>query len=545
MSSLSYTLFRAALGVTQGKRYRALMEGAKTPREVQDALLQSILESNAGTVFGEAHGFSAIGSAEAYREAVAVQTYEDLRPLIERQELTGERCLTQAKPVYYHRTSGTIGEPKNIPVTAAGLRQMKLDQKLSAYVWSRGQGILEGKLFAIGGSAVEGHMEGGTPFGSASGLLYRSQSRFVRSRYVLPADLSDVEDYESRYFAMAVYGLGEPDVSSMATANPSTFLRLLSVVNQNADAILDAVETGRVPDEALSARLKPRPWRADDLRERLAEAGRLTYADIWPNLKGVVTWTGGSCGIALGSLSGLLPDSAAIIEWGYSSSEFRGTLNVDVRKNACLPTLFNTFFEFVERGAWEEATGEFLGLHELRDGHEYYVFVTTGDGLYRYDINDIVRVHGWIHATPMLEFVQKGKGVTNITGEKLTESQVLTAVTSTFSQLRATPGFFIAVANEAASSYTIFMEPPSSEVDGDDLAVEVDRHLGIMNVEYHSKRRSGRLGPLQVRWLPAGTGDLYRASCVAAGQRDAQFKYLHLQYARDCAYDFESVAELL
>ena len=89
------------------------------------------------------------------------------------------------------------------------------------------------------------------------------------------------------------------------------------------------------------------------------------------------------------------------------------------------------------------------------------------------------------------------------------------------------------------------MEPPSSEVDGDDLAVEVDRHLGIMNVEYHSKRRSGRLGPLQVRWLPAGTGDLYRASCVAAGQRDAQFKYLHLQYARDCAYDFESVAEPL
>ena len=74
------------------------------------------------------------------------------------------------------------------------------------------------------------------------------------------------------------------------------------------------------------------------------------------------------------------------------------------------------------------------------------MFVTTEDGLYRYDINDIVRVNGWVVATPTLAFVQKGKGVTNITGEKVTESQVLEAVTSVFAESGATPQFFIMLA---------------------------------------------------------------------------------------------------
>ena len=43
-------------------------------------------------------------------------------------------------------------------------------------------------------------------------------------------------------------------------------------------------------------------------------------------------------------------------------------------------------------------------------------------------MNDIVRVTGRLHATPLLAFVQKGKGVTSLTGEKLYESQVLEAV---------------------------------------------------------------------------------------------------------------------
>ena len=128
--------------------------------------------------------------------------------------------------------------------------------------------------------------------------------------------------------------------------------------------------------------------------------------------------------IPLRNLSGSLPAEVSIIELGYLASEVRATVNVDVQRNVCLPTIFDAVFEFAERDAWEGGTAEFLSLHELTANGEYYVFVTTPEGLYRYDMNDIVRVTGRVNETPTLKFVQKGKGVTNITGEKLHEDQV-------------------------------------------------------------------------------------------------------------------------
>ncbi len=549
----NYALLRTGLKLTQARRYREFVEGAKSPQDIQLALLRRIVAENADTEFGKQHSFSQIGDAATYRQATPVQTYEDLRPLIERQELTGEPCLTMEPPVYYHRTSGTVGAPKNIPVTESGLERMKRDQKLGAYVWSRDSAILQGKGFAISGQAIEGRMEGGTPFGSASGLLYQSQSRLVRSRYVLSPEIADIEDYESRYLATVIYGLAEPNVTGIATANPSTFLRLLSVADKHADVVLKAIATGELPDAdslpvAVGHGLKANPGRAAYLSNCLEAVGRFNFNHIWPELKGVATWTGGSCGTALNGLSGRLPADIPIIELGYLASEFRGTLNIDARNNVCLPTFFQTYFEFAERDAWETGESEFVGLHELEPGGEYYVFITTPEGLYRYDMNDIVRVSGMVHQTPSLDFVQKGKGTTSITGEKLTESQALDAVPTALLRRKVQHRFFIVIADEDASGYTLFVEADDRGGRGGGtgaaVAAEVDSRLCELNVEYEAKRKSGRLIPLEVCWLRRGAGDQYRTVCVESGQRDTQFKYLHLQYARECRLDFTVLTEM-
>ena len=548
----SYAFLRLGLKLTQARRYRNILEWAQRPEEAQSALLRRILADNAHTEFGRKFGFSQISDSAAYRQAVPVQTYEDLRPLIERQELTGEPCLTVEPPVYYHRTSGTVGAAKNIPVTQSGLARMKRDQQLTAYVWSRDSSILQGKGFAISGQAIEGRMEGGAPFGSASGLLYQGQSRLVRSRYVLSAAIADIEDYETRYLATVIFGLAEPDVTGIATANPSTFLRLLSVADKYSDTVLKAIATGQLPEAgslpaAVRQGLKANPSRAAYLASCLEAAGRFSYVDIWPHLRGVVTWTGGSCGTALSGLSGLLPADLPIIELGYLASEFRGTVNIDARNNVCLPTFFQTYFEFAEREAWEAGTSEFQGLHELEMGGEYYVFVTTPEGLYRYDMNDIVRVDGMVNQTPTLAFVQKGKGTTSITGEKLTESQVVDAVPVALEKGNVHQRFFIVIADEEASGYTLFVEAEDHQTGahahGASMALEIDSRLCELNVEYEAKRKSGRLIPLEVRWLRSGTGDQYRSLCVQSGQRDTQFKYLHLQYARECRLDFAALTE--
>lgn len=563
-SSLGYLGLKAALTLTQRPRLEALLRSAKAPDETQLRVLRRILTSNASTTFGTQHGFSKINTIAEYRRAVPVQDYEDIRELVERQELTGEPCLTAERPVFFNRTSGTVTAAKNIPVTESGLKRLRDRQRLGTYVWSVGAPILSGKVFAVGGSAVEGHMQGGTPYGSASGKLHKNQPRLLQGRYVLPHEMTSLADYQVRYLAMAILGVSEPEVTCVATANPSTLTQLLSLINQHAEMVLEAVATGRVPDEVSAGagevgcrlNLQPRRTRAVSLQQRLDANGELTYADCWPNLAGVVTWTGGSCGVALSSLRPTLPSRCLVIEVGWVASEMQGTINVDARNNTCLPLLEDTFFEFVERDASVARrieTGaqdtEMLTLGELETGRDYNVVVTTSDGLYRYDMSDIVRVTGWLNATPTLEFVQKASGITSITGEKLYETQVLGAVSPALLEHQLPSSFFIMLADVETARYTLYVEPvPTSDNAGDapavaDLARDIDKRLCSGNIEYDAKRASGRLESLRILRLRPGTGAAYRLQQVAAGQRDMQFKYLHVQYSHDCLFDFDAHVE--
>ncbi len=560
IDGLSYRLLRAGLAAASGRTYRGLVRACADPAAVQDQVLKRILSDNAGTVFGTDHRFGSIAGFEDYRRAVPVQTYEDLRELIERQEATGQRCLTAEQPVYYNQTSGTVAEPKNIPLTNAGLARIQRLQRLAAYTLSRCTAALGGKVFAVTGAAHEGTMPAGTPYGSASGLLYASQGKLLRRRYVLPAPVSDIADYDARYLAMAVLGAADGSVTTMATANPSTFIRLMDVLNDSADVVLDAVAAGRLPagcnvlgrDDQLGLRADPK--RAAALGRRLEAAGRLTYADIWGDLRAVVTWTGGSCGLAIERLQPMLTPDCPVFELGYLASEVSGTANIDPIEGSCVATLQDNFFEFAERDGWEAAADDAdrgqqtCTLADLEAGRDYYVIVTTADGLYRYDMNDIVRVTGFVDRTPVLSFVQKGKGVTSITGEKLYEFQVMSAVTAAVAEFGTVAPFFIMLADVAASRYTLNVElattpagPQGAELAGE-LSSSIERALRQTNVEYDQKRASGRLAPLRVRLLAAGTGDEFRRQRVADGQRDVQFKYLRLQYSADCQFPFDDFA---
>ncbi len=548
---MSYLVLKAGLFLKSGRRHRKMLADAKSPDAASEVLLHRILALNAETSFGKAHGFAQIKTAHQYRQAVPVQSYESLRNLIERQELTGEPCLTAEPPVFYNRTSGTVAAPKNIPITESALDRIQGLQRLTAYMMSRHTSMLSGKVFSITGAAVEGTMPGGTPFGSASGLLNASQGRLIRRSYVLPAELADLADNDARYLLMGILGAADQSVTCLATANPSTLVRLMDVINQNADVVIEAVAEGRPPvgldagGVGLESRLQSRPERAADLEKRRNAAGELTYADLWPGLSGVLTWTGGSCGVAVASLRPLLTDNCPVIELGYLASEVTGTVNLDPHRNACVPTLGNAFFEFAPSEDWETATHDekqgrhLLTLEQLQEGRDYYVIVTTTSGLYRYDMSDIVRVTGFLRNTPTLVFVQKGKGITSITGEKLHEGQVITAVTSVLGQLGLTPGFFIMLADVDRAGYLLYLESAAEPSGLHQLASRIDEHLAELNIEYKSKRASRRLSQLTVKPVVSGTGDAFRRQRVADGQRDVQFKFVHLQYCNECTFDFE------
>lgn len=514
-------------------------------------MLRAILAANRETVFGKKYDFANITSIEEFQRAVPCHDYEMLRPYIEEQEKTGAAVLTAEAPVMYARTSGTTGKHKLIPLTDTAIRRYRKQQRLLSSLQHKvSPESFHGKALAIVSPAVEGRLPSGRAYGSMSGYVYQTMPALVRRRAVVPASVLDIEDYDTRYQLILRLALGERDITYLGTANPSTYLRLLFVLKANQSALIDSVASGRlpawggIPDNVrrdVSARVRADVRRAKELAG-FADRGELTYANLWPNIRLLTTWTAGNCALALNELRPLLPPTTKVLELGYVSSEFRGTLSVGEGEGE-LPLLQHHFFEFVERSDWEQGQRRFLTLDQLEQGREYYIFVTTG-ALYRYAMDDVLSVTGFVNRTPLLRFRQKGKGCTSITGEKLYESQLLQAMEDISRVAGLRCRFFILVADEKASVYRLYAES-DSPISAARASQLLDHALAEINIEYGSKRSSGRLSPIEVVWLRAGTSEEYVRHCVARGQREGQFKHIALQYVRDVTFPFEQYAQSL
>lgn len=512
------TILKMAL--TKRFLWKPLICKTYTPQQAQNDLLLRILKQNRNTTLGREYDFANISSYEEYKKVVPVNGYEALRSYIEKQEVEKKPYLNPDHPVLYAQTSGTTEKPKYIPILKSTISQYRRSQQIVAYTqYAAIPGVYKGKVLAIVSPAMEGRLDTGTPYGSMSGLIYQSMPGFVHAKYVVPSKVFEIVDTERKYYLIALHALSEKDISMIATANPSTLVKLDKIMNEQSEQLIQEIK-------------EKNPKRADELQQFLSNKGALIFADVWPNLKSVTIWTGGSCGVLIPALKKKLPPNTCIVEMGYLSSEFRGGITVDVLNNREIPTLHENFFEFVEKNDWVNETPIFLTLDQIEKGKQYYIFVTTQSGLYRYDINDIIEVTGQFNNTPTIHFVQKGRGVTNLTGEKLYEGQLVQAMMKVAEAHGVDFNFFVMLGCSETLQYTLFIEHEPLDL------FDLDQYLGGLNIEFYAKRKSRRLNPVRVVYVQDGTGEAYKQHCLNDGRREGQYKLVPLQYKHDCSFDF-------
>jgi sterol desaturase/sphingolipid hydroxylase (fatty acid hydroxylase superfamily) len=523
-----------------------VLQATRNPRRYQLRTLEKILKQNEESAFGRDHNFGSIKDYSDFRKNSPICTYEDLIPYIDLDDLNGYG-LTVEKPVLYQVTSGTSGKSKYIPVTPTGMKHIDSQQNLVTLArYMDNPGTFSGKIFAVVSPAIEGYTRSGVPFGSASGLIYQKMPTMSRSKYVVPYDVFNIDQYDLKYLLLALFALSDPRVTIVATANPSTMIRILDEINSNADLLLKILETGdlhltNISEPVLgkvSAHFHAKPNRARKLRKVYKDKRILDYVDIWPNLQALVTWTGGSCGIPLKALKGYIPEATRVIELGYLASEMRGTITIQDQLG--IPTFLSNFFEFIPVDDWEMGRHNVKLLDELSPGQKYYVVVTTFNGLYRYFMNDILEVTEYINLTPTLRFLQKGSGVTSITGEKLYENQVLEAIGRLQESCNVRVIFHLWLADETESRYKVYIELDGEEVDRENQFVDaLEAALCEINMEYKQKRQSGRLKRLALIFLKTGTADEFKKFKINQGQREGQYKPLCLLYKKDSTFPFD------
>ncbi len=544
-------------------------QAARDPAAAQQQKLAEILEHNRDTEYGRQHGFGSIRTLDDYRKAVPVVTYEDIRPLMDRMTRGERNILTAETPVMFARTSGTSGDPKYIPVTPTCRSRDHQDQVRTWLYHSLADHptIFDGKAVSLVSPAVEGHTPSGIPYGSTSGAMYRDMPRIVRSTYAIPYPIFEIEDYDLKYYCLLRLALAH-DVTLLATANPSSILKLCEIVNERAEDLIRDLHDGGMRNgddlpaaaaKAMEAERRPRPDRARALAgARATRGGRLLPADYWPRLALIACWKGGTVGHYLEAFDEYFnPDGARPIpvrDWGYLSSEARGSVPITDEGEGGVLTVAANVYDFVPVADIEEHEDDWrrwtmLAPHEVKEGESYYILITTTGGLYRYDINDIVRVVGKHHRTPIIAFASKGRGVTNITGEKVSVEQVVEAFTRAAKESGVKVGHFKAEAciKEARYAFKVELEGGGGGGDGElnRLLSSLDKSLGALNLEYASKRKSGRLKPPVLLEMKPGWYDRSKSTALRDTKRVFQAKTILLSERKEEETDKAMIARTI
>jgi hypothetical protein len=112
-----------AIGVYIRAKYaqsRALLDRiTQDPKRYQDEALQRILTANANTTYGRQHQFSSLRTVHDFRRAIPINSYEELRPYVDRvADGSDPHALTADRVEMFTKTSGTTSKPKLEPVTA-------------------------------------------------------------------------------------------------------------------------------------------------------------------------------------------------------------------------------------------------------------------------------------------------------------------------------------------------------------------------------------------------------------------------------------------
>ena len=511
-----------------------------------------IVRANRDSDFGRRHGFAHVGSYSDFTHAVPMAQFSYYYPYIERckQGETSAMFGPSQKLLMFALTSGTTGPAKYIPITS---------DFMAAYcrgwnIWgikalADHPQVYLGKGLQISSAAEQQRTAAGYPCGAISGMLARRQKRIVRYFYATPSDVNQITDTASRHYTILRFALGE-NITVIVAANPSTLVALAQTGDRNAQRLIRDMYDGtldrslEIPAELrnkLTCRLRPNPERARWLQRLLDEHGCLLPKHYW-NPAGLAHWTGGTVGLYLPQVRKYYGDRP-IRDIGLLASEGRMSIPLQDNTAAGVLDICANFYEFVP----EEQIGKLdlppdcetlpddltiLRADELERNRRYFIFLTNRAGLYRYHIGDLVQVTDYISETPVIEFLSRGAHTSSITGEKLTEHQVVGAVGAALHRVGLeTTLFTLAPIWADPPYYTLYVETnrnSNPETFGG-LTEQVDELLRQGNIEYESKRKSGRLGPVKIQPLNDNELTRYdRISILACSGRDEQFKHRFL-----------------
>src|SRR5258706_16470576 len=166
----------------------------------QENILKTLVRVGRTTEFGKRVGLDKVNSYSEFRDAVAIQDYEDMKPYINLIKEGKHNVLWKGRPIYFAKTSGTTSGTKYIPITKDSIPNHinTARNALLCYMAETGNAqFANGKMIFLSGSP-ELERVGGIPTGRLSGIVNHHVPKYLRTNQLPSYETNCIEDWETK-----------------------------------------------------------------------------------------------------------------------------------------------------------------------------------------------------------------------------------------------------------------------------------------------------------------------------------------------------------
>lgn len=338
------------------KRIHQIELFIKYPHEVQEEWFLNLIDTAKYTEWGKKYDYASIYTPSQFKERVPIQTYDTLKPYIERM-LNGEQNILWPSEIkWFAKSSGTTSDrSKFIPVSQESLDECHFKggkDLLSIYCNNRPDAkIFTGKCLVLGGSHQINELNQEACYGDLSAVLIKNLPFWAEFYRTPEMSITLMDNFEEKVekIARATIDVNVTNISGVPTWNIVLAKRILEITGKN------------------------------------------NLLEVWPNLEfyfhGAVNFKP-----YREQFKKLIPSDDMYYLETYNASEgFFGIQDQSNSEELLLMLDYGIYYEFIPMDRFGDENPETLSLHEVELNKNYAIVISTNGGLWRYMIGDTVK----------------------------------------------------------------------------------------------------------------------------------------------------------
>ncbi len=465
---------------------------------IQERVLLHLLRYAKDTEWGRKYDFRTVRSYRDFKERLPIQTYDDIKPYVERLRRGEQNILWPSEILWFAKSSGTTNDKsKFLPVSKEGLCDIHYKggaDAVALYLRMNPESrFFSGKGLILGGSHSPNLNTKHSLVGDLSAILMQNINPIVNFIRVPSKKIALMDEWESKIEAIADSTIHQ-NVTNLSGV-PSWFLVLIKRI--------------------------------------LQKTGKESLEEVWPNLE--VFFHGGVAFTPYIEQYKQVIHSPKMhyIETYNASEGYFGTQTEFDDTSMLLMIDYGIFYEFIPLEDVGMEHPRTLCLDEVELNKNYAMVISTSCGLWRYMIGDTVM---FVKKNPYkFNITGRTKHFINAFGEELivdnAEKGLAKACALTGAMITdytAAPVFMDSRAKCRHQWLIEFSRQPDSL---EHFASILDNSLKEVNSDYEAKRwKDIALQPLEV--IPARRG-LFHDWLAQKGKLGGQHKIPRLSNNRD------------